>query len=141
MLVLQQQLAIILEVSMSQQYNRPVGDIINVGPFYAGDTGPSLNIILSYDSGGYVDITNTNIEGKVRRWDPRRKQPLGPIVTTLTGIIADAGKGSFTINWEYGDPISSIPTTSGWYTMQIELLFPTGITQNSQRFIFEVLSK
>lgn len=122
-------------------YSRVVGQTVDVGPFFSGDTGPDLDFVLLWDTGGYVDLTSCLVSATVRRWDPRKKSPLGAIITTVSALtIANAARGEATMSWLFGDPVSSVPTDPGWYVVQLRVSFPTGVEQESQRAVFEVMT-
>lgn len=112
---------------------------IKFGPVFAGDTGPAVTVILLWDSGGYVNLEGgAFVEGVMRRWDPRRKTPLGPELSRAPMSIDDAGRGEVTYDWTLGSPVSAVPIDPGWYVLQVAVLFPSGREQLSQRAIFEV---
>jgi len=111
----------------------------NCGPFFAGDSGPSLDLIFLWDTGGYVDITRSNIDVTVRRWDSRSKQPVGPVITSGPALIIDGLNGQASFQWAYADPLPNVPSDSGWYVLQARVLLRNGAEQASQRAVFEVL--
>lgn len=116
-----------------------VAELVEIGPFFAGNTGPSLDFILTWDTGGYVDLTEADVQALIRRWDPRRKVPIGPAVTSGPCDIASAKGGEVTYEWTDGDPIDTVPIDPGWYYVQIEVTDNRGRLQLGQRAIFEVL--
>lgn len=116
-----------------------VATLVEFGPLFSGDTGPAIDLILLYDSGGFVSLVNANVDVHVHRWDPRRKVPVGPIVTEGNASIINAVAGQATFDWNSASPIASVPLDSGWYYLQADVSFPSGTEQLSQRAIFEVL--
>lgn len=118
---------------------RIVSTIVDVGPFFSGDTGPTLNFILLWDTGGYVDITGAGATCHIRRWDPRRERPYGPIVTEGDCSVTVPAKGECEYDWEDGSPVASVPVDPGWYVAQLTIEFATGQLQHTQRAAFEVL--
>jgi hypothetical protein len=120
---------------MAEQIAVPV----KFGPMFAGDTGPAISVVLLWDSGGYVNLGGeAYVEGIVRRWDPRRKAPLGPELARAPMTIVNASKGEAEYDWALGSPASAVPVDPGWYVIQVSVLFPSGREQLSQRAIFEV---
>lgn len=120
---------------MAEQMAVPV----KFGPLFAGDTGPAVTVILLWDSGGYVNLEGGSfIEGVIRRWDPRRKSPLGPELARAPMSLINAAKGEAEYDWILGTPGSTVPIDPGWYVLQISVLFPNGREQLSQRAVFEV---
>lgn len=120
---------------MAEQIAVPV----KFGPLFAGDTGPAVRVILLWDSGGYVGLSDgAYAEGIIRRWDPRRKAPLGPELARAPMEIVDPAQGEVEYDWALGSPGSTIPIDPGWYVLQVSVLFPSGREQLSQRAIFEV---
>lgn len=114
---------------------------IKFGPLFAGDTGPAITVILLWDSGGYVNLDGGSfVEGIVRRWDPRKKTPLGPELARAPMTITDSAKGEVEYDWVLGSPLCSVPVDPGWYVLQLDVSFPSGREQLSQRAVFEVYS-
>lgn len=120
---------------MAEQIAVPV----KFGPLFAGDTGPAVTVVLLWDSGGYVNLEGgAYVEGIIRRWDPRRKAPLGPELARAPMAITDSAKGEAEYDWVLGAPASAVPIDPGWYVLQVAVSFPNGRDQLSQRAIFEV---
>jgi uncharacterized protein YciI len=119
---------------------QPLDKLVTIGPFFSGDTGPDIEFLCSWDSGGYVPLTGADINGVVRRWDPRRKVPLGSEITSGSLTIINAISGDTSFDWTLANPISTVPVDPGWYMIQITITFPSGKSQLSQRVVFEVLS-
>lgn len=119
--------------------NSTVQQTISVGPFFAGDSGPSVDMIFLYDSGGYVDLTHSNIEVTIKRWDPRSKSSVGPVLSSGPAIVVDPLNGEAVFSWIYADPTPTVPVDSGWYVLQASVLLSSGLQQLSQRAIFEVI--
>lgn len=116
-----------------------VDQLLNIGPFFSGNTGPPLDFILTWDSGGYVNLEDAYVEAVVRRWDPRRKVPIGPEISRGPCEITSPGTGEVTFRWIFGSPIDTVPVDPGWYYVQVNVTDSAGNYQNSQRAIFEVL--
>lgn len=109
------------------------------GPFYAGDTGPALDLVFVWDTGSFVNLVGAAIEVNIRRWDSRTKAPIGPSITTGPAIIYDGINGRANYQWIYSDPVDTVPLDSGWYVLQATVILSNGLDQLSQRAIFEVL--
>jgi hypothetical protein len=124
---------------MVQSFNRRlVAQLVEIGPFFAGDTGPAIDFIILWDTGGFVDLTNALVEAFVRRYDVRRKIPLGPIITSGSCEVIAPREGLATFSWEQASPVASVPVDPGIYIAQVQVTFPDGKEQESQRVIFEV---
>lgn len=115
-----------------------VGDTVTFGPLFAGDTGPAVQVIFLWDSGGYVNLDGAYVEGVVRRWDPRRKVPIGQELSRGPMEITAPGRGEAEYDWTIGSPLSTVPIDPGWYVLQASVTFPSGRDQLSQRAVFEV---
>jgi hypothetical protein len=118
---------------------KSVDEIISIGPFFSGDTGPDLELILVWDSGGYVPLEGAYVEAVIRRWDPRRKVPIGPEISRGPCEVSSPTRGILYYRWIYGSPVSSVPQDPGWYMLQLEMTDGEGRNQLSQRAVFEVL--
>ena len=119
---------------------RIVAQIVEIGPLFAGDTGPTIDFILLWDTGGFVDLTGASpITANIRRWDARRKVPVGPVITSGVCTLGVATAGECTFAWTSATPVSSVPVDPGWYIANVVVTFASTIMQNSQRVIFEVL--
>lgn len=118
---------------------RVVAQTVEIGPLFSADTAPDLDIILLWDSGGYVDLTDALVTGYVRRWDPAKKVPLAALITSGQCSLLAATRGECTLSWQTCSPLSSVPIDPGWYVVQVAVQFPDGTTQESQRAVFEVL--
>lgn len=117
---------------------RLVADIAEIGPFFSGDTGPNLEFVLLWDGGGYVDLTGATITVTIRRWDNRRQQPIGAVITAGSCTITAATLGQCKFVWTGASPVATIPPDTGFYFGQVKVTFSDSVVQRSQRFIFEV---
>jgi len=120
--------------------NRLVGQTTTVGPFFSGDTAPALEFVFLWDGGGYVNLTGGSVNVIIRRWDIRRTQPIGAVVTSGSAVIVDNETGRANFSWNDASPVSTVPVDTGWYMGQAEVTFADSTFQHTQRFIFEVLS-
>ena len=116
-----------------------VGQPVVFGPLFSGNTGPALELIFLWDSGGLVNLSHAYVEATIRRWDPRRKTPLGPVVTAGPLGIVDSMGGIARFEWIIASPVASVPIDTGWYMIQADVTFQDGTGQQSQRGVFEVL--
>ncbi len=109
------------------------------GPLFAGDIGPSLELHLLWDNGGFVQLQAATVDVSVRRWDPRKKIPYGAVITAGEATVGNAAEGVCTFEWTAATPVSSVPVDPGWYMLQARVTFASGETQHTQRAIVEVL--
>lgn len=116
-----------------------VAQTVQIGPMFAGNTGPSIEFILLWDAGGYVDLTGAVVSCNVRRWDPRKKVPIGQLITSGDCEITVEDRGTSIFEWESASPVATIPIDPGWYVAQVRAEFSDGKVQESQRVVFEVL--
>lgn len=119
-------------------------DIISktAGPytFWAGDTGPNLEFILLWDGGGAVNLFEAEVTLTIRRWDNRKQQPIGAVVTSGPCIITNHDRGECKFIWTAATPVATVPIDTGYYLGQVTVEMPEGVTQRSQRFTFSVMS-
>ena len=111
--------------------------------FFAGDTGPAIEIICLSTSGGLIDLTDAVIEGIVRRWNPRTKNAIGAIVTSGPATPRDQSDpnliGRAVFDWLQAGPVDALPTEPGTYLFTLTITFPDGHAQGTQRVLFTVL--
>lgn len=110
-----------------------VNEAIDIGPVFVGDQLPPVYCILSWDTGGYVDLTSyPHASWIVKRYPNGRS-------TIQSGSDTDGGvtfgilaQGQLTVNWAvaFTDP--------GWYSLRITLTDGASKKLTVQRMIFEV---
>ena len=118
-----------------------VAQSVEIGPLFATDTAPGIQFILTYDAGGYVDLTGATIRAGVRRYDQVRRQNIGGVVTSGACTIQVATEGDCVFEWTEALPVATVPVDPGYYAIRGEVTFAGGKIQQSQDCIFEVLPK
>ena len=117
-----------------------VSQAIEIGPLYGGDTKPDLLGILTWDGGGgYVDLTGATVLCAIRRFDRRRRQAIGGMVTVGTCTLVTPTKGEALLVWTAAAPLTAVPVDPGFYAARWQVTFAAGGVQESQDATFEVL--
>lgn len=103
------------------------------GPVYfVGQELPPIQVVLTYDTGGFVDMTQaTNVRLEISR--VRGTKNIAEIPGTTTGVNASKGEYRFEIT---GNPFKS----PGRYIAQVYFRLG-GKEQSSQPFIITVLER
>jgi hypothetical protein len=108
---------------------------VEIGPFFVGNTAPDIQGILTWDTGGYVDLTGATVDFSVQRWDPTRRKRWGPAVSggacSTFGVRAN---GEVNYSWS----TTPVPNNPGWYAGRFVVTFSDDTVQDSQDCIFEV---
>jgi hypothetical protein len=105
-----------------------------IGPFFTTNTAPQVEAFLTWDVGGYVDLTGASVQFVVRHWDQLKERAYGP---ALTGGDCGFGvliHGEAIYDWE----TAPLPVARGWYCGRFVITFEDGKRQDSQDCVFEV---
>lgn len=117
-----------------------VAQHVEIGPLFAGNTKPDLLGILTWDGGGgYVDLTGSAVKCAVRRFDRRKRQTVGGLVTGGTCTLITATEGEALFVWGDASPLDTVPVDQGYYAVRWQVTFVGGGIQESQDAVFEVL--
>ena len=105
-----------------------------IGPFFSGNTAPAVEGFLTWDAGGYVNLTGASAQFIVRRWDSIKQEPYGPLVAGGACSFGAAMNGEVIYSWA----TDALPVTPGWYCGRFVITFSGGEVQDSQDCLFEV---
>jgi len=103
-----------------------------VGPItlWLGEKTPSLDLIFTYDAGGFVDLSPGGSPATINVYIARYRG--AKVVMTGTATIIDATKGQALFNFP------SVFTVPGLYEGQAALDFGGGQVQSTQKFLIHV---
>lgn len=129
-----------MTLGMNRRGHDQVAEYANLGTFFAGDPGPVIDLIFLSTSGGIVDLTGAVIDVTIRRFDPRTALPIGAVISNGPAQAADqtTALGHATCDWNILGPVDTVPTEPGVYLLTVDLLFPDGHGQGTQRALFTV---
>jgi len=107
---------------------------VTIGPFFTGNTAPDVEGFLTWDVGGYVDLTGVTVQFVVRKWDPMRHRAFGDVVTGGDCTLGNPAAGEAIYSWT----TAPLPVDVGWYAGRFVVTFPDGSVQDSQDCVFEM---
>jgi hypothetical protein len=105
-----------------------------IGPFFTGNTAPDVEGFLTWDAGGYVDLTGASVQFAVRQWNPMRHRGFGPAVSGGACSLGVARNGEAIYSWT----TAPLPVDPGWYAGRFIVTFASGEVQDSQDCVFEI---